>query len=194
MEMLGLAEYGAEGMPNIHRRYPCRGDNTEEYQTVYHEKMLKIIGAREYLWATHLWNMFDFAADARNQGGEPGMNHKGLVTFDRKVKKDAFYLYKAYWSKEPFVHICGKRFEKRTGRVAKIKIYTNQKSVEICNNGRFTAALSGDKVFCLNLPMEEINNITVKSGDLTDEARIIKVKKREKAYILRKAKNKSWEK
>ena len=103
-------------MPNLHSIRPKRGDNTEEYQLIYHEYMLKFIEKRPYLWATHVWNMFDFAADARNQGGEPGMNHKGLVTFDRKTKKDSFYLYKAYWSGQPFIHLCGKRFEKRTGK------------------------------------------------------------------------------
>ena len=92
---------------------PKRGDHTEEYQAVYHEYMLKCFERNPYLWATHVWNMFDFAADARDQGGEPGMNHKGLITFDRRTKKDSFYLYKAYWSPEPFVHIAGKRRKDR---------------------------------------------------------------------------------
>ena len=110
---IGLSEYGAEAMPNLHSAHPRRGDNTEEYQAIYHEKMIDVINKRPYLWATHVWNMFDFAADARNQGGEPGMNHKGLVTFDRKTKKDSFYAYKAYWSDEPFIHLCSKRFINR---------------------------------------------------------------------------------
>ena len=104
---LGYSEYGCEAMPNLHSGKPRRGDHSEEYQTVYHEYMLKCFERNPYLWATHVWNMFDFAADARDQGGEAGMNHKGLVTFDRKIKKDSFYLYKAYWSDEPFVHIAG---------------------------------------------------------------------------------------
>ena len=107
---LGYSEYGCEGMPNLHSSHPRRGDHTEEYQTIYHEYLLKCFERNPYMWATHVWNMFDFAADARNQGGEPGMNHKGLITFDRKTKKDSFYLYKAYWSSEPFIHICSKRF------------------------------------------------------------------------------------
>ena len=106
---LGYSEYGCEAMPNLHSSKPHRGDHTEEYQAIYHEFMLKCFERHPYMWSSHVWNMFDFAADARDQGGEPGMNHKGLVTFDRKIKKDAFYAYKAYWSKEPFVHICGKR-------------------------------------------------------------------------------------
>ena len=110
---LGYSEYGCEAMPNLHSSKPHRGDHTEEYQAIYHEFMLKCFERHPYMWSTHVWNMFDFAADARDQGGEPGMNHKGLVTFDRKIKKDAFYAYKAYWSKEPFVHICGKRYADR---------------------------------------------------------------------------------
>ena len=92
---LGYSEYGCEAMPNLHSGKPRRGDHSEEYQTIYHEYMLKCFERNPYLWATHVWNMFDFAADARDQGGEAGMNHKGLVTFDRKIKKDSFYLYKA---------------------------------------------------------------------------------------------------
>lgn len=70
--------------------------------------MLKDITKRKYIWSTFVWNMFDFASEGRNTGGEEGINHKGLITFDRKIKKDSFYLYKAYWSKEPFIHICSK--------------------------------------------------------------------------------------
>lgn len=97
-------------MPNLHASHPRRGDHTEEYQCVYHEYMLRFFDRNPWMWGTHVWNMFDFAADARDQGGEPGMNHKGLVTFDRKTRKDSFYAYKAWWSKEPFVHLCGKRY------------------------------------------------------------------------------------
>ena len=111
---LGFSEYGAEGMLNLHSAHPHRGDHTEEYQAIYHEYMLRCFDRHKWLWATHVWNMYDFAADARDQGGEPGMNHKGLVTFDRKTKKDSFYIYKAWWSDEPFVHICSKRFVDRT--------------------------------------------------------------------------------
>ena len=193
-EILGLAEYGAEGMPNLHSSRPYRGDNTEEYQTIYHEQMLKIIQKRDYLWATHLWNMFDFAADARNQGGKPGMNHKGLVTFDRKTKKDSFYLYKAYWSDEPFVHICSKRFLKRAGKTAVIKIYSNQNSVKLYNNGKLINEKKGDKIFKFKINLEEKNNLKAISGNLTDEAEIILVKKKEKSYKLKKSNNKSWEK
>ena len=104
---IGMSEYGCEAL-NWHTSDPKQGDYTEEYQAHYHEELIKQLYTRPYIWATHVWNMFDFAADARNEGGENGMNHKGLVTFDRKYKKDAFYAYKAWLSDEPFVHICGK--------------------------------------------------------------------------------------
>ena len=127
---IGYSEYGAEAMPNLHSSKPRRGDHTEEYQAVYHEYMLECFARHPFMWGTYCWNMFDFAADARDQGGEPGMNHKGLVTFDRKTKKDSFYLYKSYWSDEPFVHICSKRFTDRTEDEITVKIYSNQKPSE----------------------------------------------------------------
>ncbi len=191
---IGLSEYGAESMPNLHSTRPRRGDNTEEYQLVYHEYMLKFIEKRPYLWATHVWNMFDFAADARNQGGEPGMNHKGLVTFDRKTKKDSFYLYKAYWSGQPFIHLCGKRFEKRTGKKLKIKVYTNQSQVELKINGEVVCKKSGSRVFEFTVPMRDKNEIVVSSGSLSDRGTVIKVKKPLAEYKLKKTDTKNWQK
>ncbi|MGN0572377.1 MAG: glycoside hydrolase family 2 protein, partial [Acutalibacteraceae bacterium] len=109
---VGMSEYGCEAL-NWHTSNPVQGDYTEEYQAYYHEELIKQLFTRPYIWATHVWNMFDFGADARNEGGENGQNHKGLITFDRKYKKDAFYAYKAWLSDEPFVHICGKRYVDR---------------------------------------------------------------------------------
>lgn len=192
---IGLSEYGAEAMPNLHSAHPRRGDNTEEYQAIYHEKMIDVINKRPYLWATHVWNMFDFAADARNQGGEPGMNHKGLVTFDRKTKKDSFYAYKAYWSEEPFIHLCSKRFVNRTGSKTLVKVYTNQKEVSLYQNGKLIATKSGDKIFKFKIKMDLTNEIVVKSGDLEDKGTIIKVATKDPSYIVKKGgSNKSWEK
>jgi hypothetical protein len=182
-------------MPALHAAHPRRMDNTEEYQCVYHEKMLKIIAARPYLWATHQWNMFDFAADARNQGGEPGMNHKGLVTFDRQLKKDAFFLYKAYWSSEPFVHICGKRFAKRTGKRLKIKVYSNAAEVTLYQNGRRAGTQTAAGVFEFTVPAENTNDICAVAGTCRDEARFLRVPRLPKEYKLRNAgAKKSWEK
>lgn len=84
-----MSEYGCEAL-NWHTSDPQQGDYTEEYQAKYHEDVIRQIAVRPWLWSTHVWNMFDFAADARSEGGENGMNHKGLVTFDRKYKKDSF--------------------------------------------------------------------------------------------------------
>lgn len=191
---IGLSEYGAEGMPNLHSVRPRRGDNTEEYQCLYHEYMLKFFQRTPYLWTTNVWNMFDFAADARNQGGEPGMNHKGLVTYDRQLKKDAFYLYKAYWSDEPFVHLCGKRFKRRTGKKLKIKAYSNCTTLELLVNGQVVATKTYDKVFEFTVPLKDVNDVTVRCGDLQDQATFMKVAKKDKDYVLKKTNTKNWQK
>lgn len=186
---LGFSEYGCEGMPNLHSSKPHRGDQTEEYQCIYHEFMLKCFRRHPYMWSTHAWNMFDFAADARDQGGEPGMNHKGLVTFDRKIKKDSFYLYKAYWSEEPFIHLCGSRYRNRAEERTKIKVYTNQTEVEIFNNGKLAAKRTGDKVFEFEIQMEEENRIRAVGGELYDEMILHRVFEKDPGYELRKKKS-----
>ena len=106
---VGVSEYGAEAILTWHTAKPESHDYTEEYQAYYHHEMLKTFATRPYLWSTHVWNMFDFAADARDEGGCKGRNNKGLVTYDRRIKKDAFFIYKAYWTTEPMVHVCGSR-------------------------------------------------------------------------------------
>ncbi len=189
---LCYSEYGAEGMPNLHSPKPRRGDNTEEYQCKYHEYMLRCFKRYPYMWATYVWNMFDFAADARNQGGEPGMNHKGLVTFDRKLKKDSFYLYKAYWSEEPFIYLAGKRYEYRTEQTTEITVYTNQKEVTLFNNGKQVQTLKGEHVFKFKLPLEKKNRIEVKSGEYTDSAVIYKTDKAKPEYKLQKGDSSNW--
>ena len=183
---IGYSEYGCEAMPNLHSSKPRRGDHTEEYQAVYHEYLARFIQKRPYMWATHIWNMFDFAADARDQGGEPGMNHKGLVTFDRKIKKDSFYLYKAYWSKTPFVHICGSRYVDRAEAVTTVKVYSNQDTVTLLANGTEVATVSGDKVFTFRVPLQGEVRLQAVAGDCTDSAVIRRVRKPNPAYKLRK--------
>lgn len=192
---IGLSEYGAEGMINLHSSHPKRFDDTEEYQCIYHEKMLKDITKRKYIWSTFVWNMFDFASEGRNTGGEEGINHKGLITFDRKIKKDSFYLYKAYWSKEPFIHICSKRYINRKERKTLIKIYSNLNELMIYKNDKYIKTIKGNKVFKFKLKLDTINNITVKSGSVEDSITINKVNKKDKSYILKKkSNNKSWQK
>ena len=189
---LGYSEYGAEGMPNLHSPKPRRGDHTEDYQAEYHEYMLRCFDRRKWMWATHVWNMFDFAADARDQGGEPGMNHKGLVTFDRKTKKDSFFLYKAWWSKEPFVYIAGRRYADRTESTTTVKIYTNQPGVTLYANGQKVGEKSGnDKVFRFELPLSGEVTLRAVAGDCTDETTIRKVDTPNPAYKLQQGKSQS---
>ena len=187
----GYSEYGAEGMPNLHSTHPHRGDHTEEYQAKYHEYMLRCFKRHPWMWATHVWNMFDFAADARDQGGEPGMNHKGLVTFDRKTKKDSFYLYKAWWSDEAFVHICSKRFVERTGSTATVKVYSNQSTVALYVNGNKVGEQTGEHVFTFKVSLNGELHIQAVAGDRTDESVIRHVDTPNPEYKLHKTKSKS---
>ncbi len=189
---LGYSEYGAEGMPNLHSAHPRRGDHTEEYQAKYHEYMLKCFKRHPFLWSTYVWNMFDFAADARNQGGEPGMNHKGLVTFDRKMKKDSFYIYKAWWSEEAFVHLCGKRYEYRTGKTTDVTVYSNQDEISLYNNGRLVGTKKGEHAFHFRMTLEAENHLEVRSGALTDTAVIYKTDQPRPEYKVKKGKSQNW--
>ena len=189
---LGFSEYGAEGMPNLHSSMPKRGDNTEEYQAIYHEYMLKCFERHPFMWGTYVWNMFDFAADAREQGGEPGMNHKGLVTFDRSIKKDSFYLYKAYWTREPFVHLRGKRYEYRPDSITDITVYSTLKEVSLYNNDKLIETKKGDKVFKFHMAMETKNHIEVKAGACMDCAVIYKTDKPKSEYKMKKGDSSNW--
>ena len=191
---LGYSEYGAEGMPNLHSGRPHRGDNTEEYQNKYHEYMLECFKRHPFMWGTYVWNMFDFAADARNQGGEPGMNHKGLVTFDRKTKKDSFYLYKAYWNdKDPFIYMAGKRYQYRTESRTEITVYSNQKEVSLYHNGKLVEAKKGAHVFKFKVNMiGERNEFEVVSGELKDSAVIYKTTTPRPEYKVQKVDTKNW--
>ena len=143
---IGCSEYGCEAL-NWHTSNPAQGDYTEEYQAYYHEELIKQLFTRKYMWATHVWNMFDFGADSRNEGGENGQNHKGLVTFDRKYKKDSFYAYKAWLSDDPFVHICGKRYVDRVEEETKVTVYSNQPEVELFVNGKSLGKQTSEEHF-----------------------------------------------
>ena len=188
---LGFSEYGAEGMPNLHSSHPRRGDHTEEYQAIYHEYMLRCFDRHKWLWATHVWNMYDFAADARDQGGEPGMNHKGLVTFDRKTKKDSFYIYKAWWSDEPFVHICSKRYADRTENEIEVKVYSNQKNVTLYVDGEKLAEQKGEHIFKFRVKLNGETKVQAVAGDSIDDAVFRKVDAPNPDYKLTKKKSTS---
>ena len=181
---IGCSEYGCEAL-NWHTSDPKQGDYTEEYQAYYHEELIKQLFTRKYMWATHVWNMFDFGADARAEGGENGQNHKGLVTIDRKYKKDAFYAYKAWLSDEPFVHLCGKRYIDRVEDVTKVTVYSNQPEVELFVNGESIGKkTAADHFFYFDVKNEGESTIVAKAGELSDEGKIRKVAERNMDYVL----------
>ncbi len=182
---IGCSEYGCEAL-NWHSSTPMQGDYTEEYQAHYHEELIKQLFSRKYLWATHVWNMFDFGADARAEGGENGQNHKGLITFDRKYKKDAFYAYKAWLSDDPFVHLCGKRYIDRVEDVTKVTVYSNQKTVELFADGvSLGKKESADHFFYFDVPNTGKTHLVAVSGSLKDESVINKVEVFNEDYRLK---------
>ena len=183
---IGLSEYGCEAL-DWHTSTPTQGDYTEEYQAYYHEELIKQIADRPYLWATHVWNMFDFAADARAEGGENGMNHKGLVTFDRKYKKDSFYAYQAWLSDKPMVHLCGKRYIDRVEDVTKVTVYSNCDEVELFANGVSVGKQTKGKYpfFYFDVKNEGTTELKVVAGDLEDCGTINKVDTPNEAYIMK---------
>ena len=163
---IGFSEYGADANPQYQSPNPEKGDYSESYQAVYHEHILGMIEQRPWLWATHIWNIFDFAADGRDEGGKHGENQKGLVTFDRQTRKDAFYLYKAYWNKkEPFVHIAGGRYVDRPEPVTEIKVYSNQTEVTLSVDGKPFETQKGKYVFRFQVPITGEHSIHASSGD-----------------------------
>ncbi len=182
---IGVSEYGCEAL-NWHTSNPQQGDYTEEYQAYYHEELIKQIFTRPYIWASHVWNMFDFGADSREEGGENGQNHKGLMTFDRKYKKDSFYAYKAWLSEEPFVHICGKRYVDRVEDVTKVTVYSNQPEVELFVNGKSLGKQSStEHFFYFQVPNVGESLLTAAAGTCTDESRIRKTEVFNEDYRLK---------
>ena len=148
---LGISEYGGGANPYQHQliddnfinnwnknRSDSRGPwQPEEYQNYLHESAWNIISQRPYLWATHVWNMFDFGVAGKNEASTPGINTKGLVSYDRQVKKDAFYFYKAQWNKDDqFVYITSRRYTDRKESITPVKVYSNLKEVTLTVNGK----------------------------------------------------------
>ncbi len=182
---VGMSEYGCEAL-NWHTSNPQQGDYTEEYQAYYHEELIKQLFTRKYIWATHVWNMFDFGADARAEGGENGQNHKGLMTFDRKYKKDSFYAYKAWLSDDPFVHICGKRYVDRVEDVTKVTVYSNQPEIELYVNGELLEKQTSENhFFYFNVPNNGVTRIQAIAGGVGDESQIRKVDTFNEDYRLK---------
>lgn len=182
---VGVSEYGCEGIITYHGPNPACKDYSEEYQALYHEHMAKVLDERPWLWSSHVWNMFDFGCAARDEGGVAGRNNKGLMTMDRKTKKDSYFVYQAYWSKKPMIHLCGKRYAQRAGETTEIRVYSNQPTVALYLNGKLVEEKSADKVFVFCVALEEgFNTVIAAAGDLKDSMTIEKVEKEPSIYVL----------
>ncbi len=182
---LGVSEYGCEGIITYHGPKPACKDYSEEYQALYHEHMAKVLDERPWLWSSHVWNMFDFGCAARDEGGVAGRNNKGLVTMDRKTRKDSFYVYQAYWSREPMVHLCGRRYAQRAGETTQVKVYSNQPRVALYLNGRLLEEREGQKVFLFQVELKEgFNTVAARAGKLWDSITLEKVEQEPSIYVL----------
>ena len=183
---LCLSEYGAEGI--VKYQSPdggVQGDYSETYQARLHEHYARAIEERQWLWGSYVWNMFDFGAANRNEGGVKGRNNKGLVTFDRKIKKDSLYAYKAFWSDEPFVHIGGERYVQRKCGETIIPVYSNLPEVTLTVNGEeFTFSCDRVAYFDKAVIKEGENTVTAKAGDCTHSITIIGAEEDDPEYRL----------
>jgi beta-galactosidase len=146
---MGVSEYGAGASAFQHELDPRQPKTTarwhpEEWQCTVHEVAYRAMIARPYIWGTFLWAMFDFASDGRAEGDHLGRNDKGLVTYDRKTKKDAFYFYKANWSDDPVIYITDRRFTPRNVSHGPVKVYSNCDSVDLSVNGTSLGTVAGD--------------------------------------------------
>lgn len=182
---IGISEYGCEGIINWHSNTPECKDYTEEYQALYHEHMAQVFEDRPWVWASHVWNMFDFGCAARNEGGVSGRNNKGLVTMDRKTKKDSYFVYQAYWTQTPMVHIAGRRHAQRAGETTEIKVYSNQDTVVLYVNGKEVGQQTAHRVFKFDVALNEgFNTILAVAGDVKDSITLEKVAEEPSYYTL----------
>ena len=189
---LGISEYGAEGILQYHSDEPKVKDYTEEYHALYHEKVWKAFSERPYLWSTYVWNMFDFGANIRDEGGVQGRNNKGLITYDRKIKKDAFFMYKANWSDEKVLHIASKRYFDRADEAITVKIYSNCEEVTLFVNGTEVGTQTGEnKIFLFeNVALQDgLNEVKAVSDDLQDVAIFNKVEEANESYVCPESDN-----
>jgi len=197
---LAITEYGCEGLLQWHSEAPKKNDYSEEYQALYHEKVLNIFNRHPRLWATYNWNLFDFASDFRDEGGVKGMNNKGLVTHDRQTRKDSFFWYKVNWSAEPVLHINSRRFVNRAGETVDVKVYSNREPVKLTVNGAsagkakdlYASANPGKAWIFRNVPLAMGENLIIaEAGDetegLKDEALFIRVDAADESYICPKS-------
>ena len=183
----GITEYGVDANLCLHSAQPRLKDYSEEYQALYHETVYPQIEASSWLWGSFVWNMFDFSSARRNEGGIRFINAKGLVSHDRRVRKDAFYYYKARWSAEPFVHICSRRYAKRASDTVTVKCYTNQSEVRLQVNGQpFATAAAVNGTVCFpDVPLEQgKNSILAIAGDCRDDCEWERVAAEPECYRL----------
>lgn len=186
--IMGFSEYGADCNLQFQTASPDQGDYSEQYQCKYHEYILDCIDRHPWLWATHCWNMFDFGADGRDEGGAHGLNQKGLVSIDRKTKKDAFYLYKAAWNTtEKFVHVCGSRYIDRPEAETEVRVYSNCGEVALYVDGVLREKKQGSRVFVFHTPIAGEHTIEAKAEGCADAIRIRKVDAPNPAYRMGKA-------
>jgi beta-galactosidase len=163
---IGVSEYGAGGSvmhheEKIRRPFPIFHEwHPEEYQTTVHEGIWKVINDRDYVWGSYIWNMFDFGSHFRREGDAIGINDKGMVSYDRNTKKDAFFFYKANWSEEPVIHLTNTRFKIRENDKINVKVYSNLGAVELFVNGKSAGTKKGENAVLIwqDIHLKEGNN------------------------------------
>lgn len=189
-----VTEYGVDTNPRLHSYNPTIKDYTEEYQLLFQDNALRTFKEREFVLGGYVWAMFDFGSEIRNEGGEKGRNQKGLVTIDRKLKKDAFYLCKAYWSKESFVKLAGSRFVNRHEELNDIVVLSNLSHIKLYVNGGFVNENNDSQ------PMKRLNGVKLSLGTnlikveafdengnvYSDEMTLNRVSEVDNSYILPK--------
>lgn len=174
---IAISEYGAGAsiyhqQDSLVKTVPTSWWYPENWQTYYHIENWKTISSRPYVWGSFVWNMFDFGAAHRTEGDRPGINDKGLVTFDRKVRKDAFYFYKANWNREePMLYLTGKRNTVRTQRLQTITAFTNQAGAELFVNGKSYGKTTPDSYAIL-----EWKNVELQPGE--NEIKVVSTNKK----------------
>lgn len=174
---IAISEYGAGAsiyhqQDSLVKTVPTSWWHPENWQTYYHIENWKTISSRPYVWGSFVWNMFDFGAAHRTEGDRPGINDKGLVTFDRKVRKDAFYFYKANWNREePMLYLTGKRNTVRIQRLQTITAFTNLSGAELFVNGKSYGKAIPDSYAIL-----EWKNVELEPGE--NEIKVVSTNKK----------------
>ncbi|MBQ1377666.1 MAG: beta-galactosidase [Lachnospiraceae bacterium] len=172
--MISVSEYGCDAVIRYHSDDPKKMDYSEEYQVLIHENACETFAARPFVWGSFVWNMFDFGSSFRREGGTAGRNNKGLVTMDRKIKKDAYYVYKAWFSKDPFVHVDGRRYFDRPGSTTVIRVHSNLPEVSLYIDGKLFGKKAGEHTFIFeNVPLAKAGTtVTAAAGDCADTVRL----------------------